>query len=233
MKVQYFFGCVLAAGSLVLFPELSLAHGGGGGHGFGGGGGGHGFGGGGFSGHGFGRGGFGRGGFGAHGFGASGAGFSRRGFSPGFSGAHGFSGRGFSGRGDHGRFGDRGFRGRDRGFRDREFRYFGGGFADFGVYGLGYPDYYAYDYPYYYPYPYYNDNLHPSFDRSGVYDRSAAGKVTSVVQSELSKRGYYQGPIDGVIGAGSRHAIRGFQTDQGLPVTGSIDSKLLRALRIG
>jgi Putative peptidoglycan binding domain/ABC transporter len=133
----------------------------------------------------------------------------------------------------HGRFGDRGFRGRDRGFRDREFRYFGGGFADFGVYGLGYPDYYAYDYPYYYPYPYYNDNLHPSFDRSGVYGRSAAGKVTSVVQSELSKRGYYQGPIDGVIGAGSRHAIRGFQTDQGLPVTGSIDSKLLRALRIG
>jgi hypothetical protein len=26
MKLQYFFGCILAAGSLVLFPELSLAH---------------------------------------------------------------------------------------------------------------------------------------------------------------------------------------------------------------
>ena len=57
--------------------------------------------------------------------------------------------------------------------------------------------------------------------------------MTSVVQSELSKRGYYQGPIDGVIGAGSRRAIRSFQAEEGLPVTGSIDSKLLRALRIG
>jgi peptidoglycan hydrolase-like protein with peptidoglycan-binding domain len=57
--------------------------------------------------------------------------------------------------------------------------------------------------------------------------------VTSVVQSELSRRGYYQGPIDGVIGAGSRRAIRSFQTDQGLPVTGAIDGKLLSALRVG
>jgi peptidoglycan hydrolase-like protein with peptidoglycan-binding domain len=60
-----------------------------------------------------------------------------------------------------------------------------------------------------------------------------AGKVTSVEQSKLSERGYYQGPIDGVIGAGSRRAIRSFQAEEGLPVTGSIDSKLLRALRIG
>jgi peptidoglycan hydrolase-like protein with peptidoglycan-binding domain len=57
--------------------------------------------------------------------------------------------------------------------------------------------------------------------------------VTSVVQSELSKRGYYLGPIDGVIGAGSRRAIRSFQTDQGLPSTGSINRKLLSALRVG
>jgi peptidoglycan hydrolase-like protein with peptidoglycan-binding domain len=57
--------------------------------------------------------------------------------------------------------------------------------------------------------------------------------VTSFVQSALGKRGYYRGPIDGVIGAGSRRAIRNFQTDQGLPVTGSIDRKLLGALRIG
>ena len=31
-----------------------------------------------------------------------------------------------------------------------------------------------------------------------------ACKVTSVGQSKLSERGYYHGPIDGVIGAGSR-----------------------------
>jgi peptidoglycan hydrolase-like protein with peptidoglycan-binding domain len=57
--------------------------------------------------------------------------------------------------------------------------------------------------------------------------------VTSAVQSKLREHGYYQGPIDGVIGAGSRRAIRSFQAEQGLPVTGSIDSKLLRALQIG
>jgi Putative peptidoglycan-binding domain-containing protein len=57
--------------------------------------------------------------------------------------------------------------------------------------------------------------------------------MAPLVQSALDKRGYYRGPIDGVIGAGSRRAIRSFQTDQGLPVTGSIDRKLIKALRIG
>ncbi|MEY2605606.1 MAG: hypothetical protein QOH31_3422 [Verrucomicrobiota bacterium] len=158
----------------------------------------------------------------------SGAGFSGRGFGSGFNGTHGFAGRGFSGRGDRGRFGDRGFRGRDRGFGDFE-----GDSFDFGFYGFGYPDYYQYDYPYYYSYPYYNYNAYLGVDNSGDYRRSATSDVTSVVQSELSKRGYYQGPIDGVLGAGSRRAIRSFQTDQRLPITGSIDRKLLSALRVG
>ena len=205
MKLYYLVSCLLAAGLLVVFPELSLAHGGGGG------------------GHGGGGRGFGRGGFGA-----SGAGFSGRGFGSGFNGTRGFAGRGFSGRGDRGRFGDRGFRGRDRGFRDFE-----GDSFDFGFYGFGYPDYYQYDYPYYYSYPYYNYNAYLGVDNSGDYRRSATSDVTSVVQSELSKRGYYQGPIDGVLGAGSRRAIRSFQTDQRLPITGSIDRKLLSALRVG
>src|SRR5579864_7235872 len=97
MKLQYFFGCIFAAASLAVWPEIGLAHGGGG-HGFGGRGGGHAFVGG-----------------GGHAFG----GFTGR---PGFSGTRGFSTGGFSGRGDHGRFGDRGFRGRDREFRGRRFR---------------------------------------------------------------------------------------------------------------
>jgi peptidoglycan hydrolase-like protein with peptidoglycan-binding domain len=53
------------------------------------------------------------------------------------------------------------------------------------------------------------------------------------VQSTLSKRGYYRGPVDGVIGAGSRRAIRAFPGDQGLPVTGLIDRKLLTTLQLG
>ena len=37
--------------------------------------------------------------------------------------------------------------------------------------------------------------------------------------------------IDGVIGNGTRRAVRAFQRDVGLPVTGRIDSRLMRALR--
>jgi peptidoglycan hydrolase-like protein with peptidoglycan-binding domain len=70
-------------------------------------------------------------------------------------------------------------------------------------------------------------------DQSVDYGTSRSGEATSVVQSALSKRGYYRGPIDGVIGAGSRRAIRAFQSDQGLPVTGLIDRKLLTALQLG
>src|SRR5882762_274926 len=40
MKLHYFFGCILAAPSLAVWPEIGLAHGGGG---HGGGGGGHAF----------------------------------------------------------------------------------------------------------------------------------------------------------------------------------------------
>jgi Putative peptidoglycan binding domain len=158
---------------------------------------------------------------------------SGRGFSPRFNGTRAFADRGVFGRGDHGRFGDRGFRGRDRGFRDRRFRDFDGDFFDFGFYGFGYPDYYQYDYPYYYPYPYYNYDTFLDVDNSADYRSPTSGEVASIVQSALGKRGYDRGPIDGVIGAGSRRAVRSFQTDQGLPVTGSIDNKLLRALRIG
>src|ERR1700745_3563287 len=138
MKLHYFFGCILAAASLAVWPELGLAHGGGG---HGGGGGGHAFVGG-----------------GGHAFG----GFTGRGFSPGFSGTRGFSTGRFSGRGDHGRFGDRG---PDRDFRDRRFRDFDAGFFDFGNTAFGYPGYYP-DYSYDYPYSYYNDNGYLSVERA-------------------------------------------------------------------
>src|ERR1700745_1689784 len=136
MKLHYFFGCILAAASLAVWPELGLAHGGGG---HGGGGGGHAFVGG-----------------GGHAFG----GFTGRGFSPGFSGMRGFSTSRFYGRGDHGGFGDRGFHGRDRDFHGRRFHDFDGGFVDFGFTDFGYPDYS------YYPYSYYNGNGYLSVERA-------------------------------------------------------------------
>src|ERR1700730_9443284 len=113
MNFAYFFGCILAAASMAVWPRnRSSTRWRGGGHGFGGPGGGHAFVGGG------------------HQFG----GFTDRGFSPGFRGTRAFSSGSFSGRTDHGDFGDRGFRGRGRDFRD-----FAGYSFDLGLYGFGYP----------------------------------------------------------------------------------------------
>ncbi len=50
------------------------------------------------------------------------------------------------------------------------------------------------------------------------------------VQRALARRGYYGGAIDGDIGPRSRAAIRSYQVDRGLPVTGRIDTLLLRSL---
>jgi hypothetical protein len=52
------------------------------------------------------------------------------------------------------------------------------------------------------------------------------------VQRALSQRGYYDGPIDGVIGPDCTGAIRAFQEAQGLPATGRIDPNLLTALKL-
>jgi len=60
----------------------------------------------------------------------------------------------------------------------------------------------------------------------------AVANVEVQVQRALAKRGYYGGVIDGAIGSQSRAAIRAYQVDKGLPVTGRIDGNLLRSLRL-
>lgn len=60
----------------------------------------------------------------------------------------------------------------------------------------------------------------------------APSSVEVSVQRALAKRGYYGGPIDGDIGPGSRAAIRAYQVDRALPVTGRIDGPLLKSLRL-
>lgn len=52
------------------------------------------------------------------------------------------------------------------------------------------------------------------------------------VQSELARRGYYHGQINGVIGSNSRQAIRAFQKAQRLPETGLIDAGVLSSLNL-
>ena len=58
------------------------------------------------------------------------------------------------------------------------------------------------------------------------------GSLESRVQERLSEQGYYNGPIDGDIGPGSRHAIAHYQADQGLRVDGRIDDPTLVSLRL-
>jgi len=145
------------------------------------------------------------------GFGGGGAG--------GFHGGGGFNGGGHFA----------GFHGRDHFFGRG--RFFGTGF---GFYGYGYP-WWDWDYPYYpyYPYPYYDYDAYYGNPYYGNGDpRSFWQDLARKVQSELARRGYYHGQINGVIDSDSRQAIRAFQKAQGLPVTGLIDPGVLRALKL-
>ena len=50
------------------------------------------------------------------------------------------------------------------------------------------------------------------------------------IQAALRKLGYYTGSVDGLMGPATQTAIRTFQIDHGLAVTGKIDEKLRREL---
>lgn len=99
----------------------------------------------------------------------------------------------------------------------------------------------SYDYGHsYYSRPYYYDaprtTLGLSFSSRPSYYRSApsySDGLATDVQRALKRRGYYYGDIDGDIGPGTRSAIRAYQDDRGLSVTGRIDRTLLRSLGVG
>jgi hypothetical protein len=112
-------------------------------------------------------------------------------------------------------------------FHDHFFRHRNHFIFVFDFAAFGFPWWYPYPYPYYgYPYDYYAYDYGPDYDYQ--YWRNLAVSV----QSELARRGYYHGQVDGVVGSGSRQAIRAFQAAQGLPETGLIDPKLLKVLGI-
>jgi hypothetical protein len=50
------------------------------------------------------------------------------------------------------------------------------------------------------------------------------------VQRRLARRGYYHGPIDGIIGPGTRSAIADFEADNGLPPDGLMTRQVIRTL---
>lgn len=65
------------------------------------------------------------------------------------------------------------------------------------------------------------------------YGDYGGGSVSAQVQSALYQQGYYQGPIDGVVGPGTQAAIAAYQRDNGLRVTGNINHALLNELGVG
>jgi hypothetical protein len=55
-------------------------------------------------------------------------------------------------------------------------------------------------------------------------------QILSEVQRELQMLGYYRGAVDGLFGPLTRNALRQFQRDYGLPVTGAVDEATLWSL---
>ena len=111
-------------------------------------------------------------------------------------------------------------------FHDRDFHHhhhYGGTVIGFG---FGYSPFYG---PWYYDRPYYYDDYYYA---PRVYTAHRYYSLPMDVQTALSRCGYYHGVIDGDIGPASRAAIRAYQRDHGLPITGRIDDPLLRSLRV-
>ena len=96
------------------------------------------------------------------------------------------------------------------------------------------PAYYSAPAYYYDPYPatrvYYSGVPRTSYSYRA--SSSYSDELAVDVQRALARRGYYRGGIDGDIGPGTRAAIRSYQYNRGLEVTGRIDGALLRSLGI-
>lgn len=93
--------------------------------------------------------------------------------------------------------------------------------------GFGHP--FGYGYPYYGYYPY--GNGYYAGPREVVYQAATTNRSIVVeVQRRLARAGYYRGAIDGVIGNGTRGAIRSYERAHGLRVDGEIDQRLLATM---
>jgi hypothetical protein len=64
------------------------------------------------------------------------------------------------------------------------------------------------------------------------YNGLSPDRVVVDVQEQLQRAGYYEGPVDGVLGTMTREAIAAFQADNGLSVTSVIDQPTLATLGI-
>jgi hypothetical protein len=87
--------------------------------------------------------------------------------------------------------------------------------------GYWYPAW-GYDPGYYYPYD------------GPIYGAATLtpDQIVMSTQQQLQEDGYYNGPIDGVLGSQTRYALAAFQADHGLAVTSAVDEPTLATLGI-
>jgi Putative peptidoglycan binding domain len=71
-----------------------------------------------------------------------------------------------------------------------------------------------------------------SDDSSSPADRDIGVETVSGAQDELSREGYYHGPIDGVFSPDTHRAVSDFQKDNGLNVTGYLSRETRNALEL-
>ena len=119
---------------------------------------------------------------------------------------------------------------------------------DYGYYPYSYGSYgqspYGYD-PYGYSYGnnsgYYTDGQNDGYYDNGQYenqdstsnsssDQEIVAEIVAAAQDELSLEGYYHGPIDGLFSPEMHRAVRDFQRDNGLNVTGYLTRETRNAL---
>lgn len=75
----------------------------------------------------------------------------------------------------------------------------------------------------------------PAIAPNTFYSEPSAQQIRDIVmrvQLSLKAYGYYEGKIDGMVGSQTREALKRFQSDYGLKVTGTITPEVLDAFKI-
>jgi hypothetical protein len=97
------------------------------------------------------------------------------------------------------------------------------------VYSQPFPFYFAAGY--WYPaWGYYSDAYYPYDGPIYGYNDLPPDEVITNVQIQLYNEGYYDGPIDGILGPDTQAAIADYQADHGLAVTAAIDEPTVESL---
>jgi peptidoglycan hydrolase-like protein with peptidoglycan-binding domain len=71
----------------------------------------------------------------------------------------------------------------------------------------------------------------PAREPETATDAASTPMSITELQQRLSAMGYKPGPVDGVSGPRTASALRKFQHDHHLPVTGTLDPQTVAALR--